>query len=181
MRNCAWLAAALFLCSCNPFRRSKPATPPPPPPPRPVSQPTQTTSETIPPPPALELPPTLPPAVEPDQLPRPPAPAPGKKRRPSRKSAPAAAPQEPPAAPRQVDQAPQLRPVLTPEEQKQLNQVIDARLARARAALARGYRDAATARQVATFIAQSEEARKTDLLRAAALAERAALLAEQLR
>lgn len=181
MRRCAWLATALILCSCNPFRRSKPATPPPAPPPKPVSQPAQATPETIPPPPPLETPSTLPPVQEPNQFPAPPVRPPAKKRRPSRKSAPAAAPQQAPPASTQLDHAPQLRPVLTAEEQKQLNQTIDALLARARAALARGYRDAATARQVATFIAQCEEARKTDLIRAATLAERAALLAEQLR
>ena len=173
MKRFAAVVSLLLLgASCNPFRRAKPPAPPPAPAQRPVSQPVDQDVIPIPPPPELPAPePKLPPAEMPQVTPPKPPPA-----KPARKTQPKAQPQaQAPAA-----ELPQLRPVLTAEEQRQLYQLIDARLARARAALAKAP-DSATARQVRTFIAQCEEARKTDLLRAASLAERADLLAQQLR
>jgi len=177
-------AAVALLClalavSCNPFRRSKPPAPPPAPAPRPVSQPADQAGGIAPPPelppPDLKLPEPQPPELSVPKPPPPPKPV--RKTQPKASPpAPASSPQPAPAAP----EVPQLRVVLTAEEQRRLNQTIDARLARARAALSRAP-DSPTARQVRTFIDQCEEARKTDLLRAAALAERADLLAQQLR
>lgn len=173
------MSLLLLAASCNPFRRSKPPAPPPAPAQRPVSQPPD--QDVIPPPPELPVAePKLPPA-EPPQVtaPKPPPAKPARKTQPKAQPQPQA-PAPPQPTPPPAAELPQLRPVLTAEEQRQLNQLIDARLSRARAALAKAP-DSATARQVRTFIAQCEEARKTDLLRAASLAERADVLAQQLR
>ncbi len=177
-RLSALLALLLLAASCNPFRRSKPPAPPPAPAQRPVSQPAD--QDMIPPPPELPAAEPKLPTAEPPQV-TPPKPPPSKPSRKAQPKAQAPAPAPPAAQPSPPPaELPQLRPVLTAEEQRQLNQLIDARLARARAALAKAP-DSGTARQVRTFIAQCEEARKTDLLRAASLAERADLLAQQLK
>jgi hypothetical protein len=87
-------------------------------------------------------------------------------------------PPPPPTAP-----APQLRPILTPSQTQELERTITDRVSRAQGILrsldsgrfSRSQR--ASASQIQTFIDQAEQARKTDLLRANNLAERAEVLA----
>jgi hypothetical protein len=94
---------------------------------------------------------------------------------------PQAQPAPPPAGP-----APQLRPILTPSQTQELERTITDRVSRAQGILrslegrrlSRSQR--ASASQISTFIKQAEEARKTDLLRANNLAERAEVLAQDL-
>jgi hypothetical protein len=79
--------------------------------------------------------------------------------------------------------APQLRPILTPSQTQELERTITERLSRAQGVLRSlaGRRlsrsQSAAAGQIGTFIKQAEEARKTDLLRANNMAERAEVLA----
>jgi uncharacterized hydantoinase/oxoprolinase family protein len=81
---------------------------------------------------------------------------------------------------------PQLRPILTPAEAKQLDRAISNRVARARAVLRSvegktlTRQQSATVRQIVNFIGQAEAAQKTDLQRAGNLAERAEVLADDL-
>jgi hypothetical protein len=75
---------------------------------------------------------------------------------------------------------------LTPSQTQELERAISDRLARAQAILKsiegrlRSRSQFAAARRIRTFIDQAEEARKTDLLRANNLAERAEVLAQDL-
>jgi len=178
----ALLLVAFALTSCRLFHKPKPLPPP-------LRLPPQI-QKAPPPPPPLEPPPQVPasspvqgppglPQEEPLALPPPPP----EKKRPSpagpRAPAPAEAP--PPAAP-----APQLRPVLTPAQQQELERSVGERIARARSVLASISRKRLTreqanmAEQIRTFLKQAEEARGTDLLRANNLAERAEVLAQDL-
>jgi len=100
------------------------------------------------------------------------------------KPRPAAAPPRRPARPQAP--APELQPMLTPDERAALDRQVGARIRRA-AALLRAVEgtplsgeQAALAAQVKTFLRQAEEARNTDLLRANNLAERAEVLAVEL-
>lgn len=83
--------------------------------------------------------------------------------------------------------APQLRPLLTPEEEQDLRRRIDRSLASAEQSLARARREPvhkdrqAAAERVRAFIEQAQQARRQgDLVRARSLAERAELLASDL-
>jgi hypothetical protein len=95
----------------------------------------------------------------------------------------ASAPEPPPAA---APQLPQLGQILTPEQQQNYNAAIEKNLDRARrtvAALARrrlSGNQAVYLERINSFILESAEARKTDLVRAANLAERAAVLSDDL-
>lgn len=187
---CAVVLGALWTSSCWPFRKARPAAPP--------SVPTPVSAQ----PPAAE--PPLPEVhrasteVEPPEVPAeqpvlrapvvilpPPLPAPPKRSSPAgpRAEPPSSEPQPqaPPAAP-----PPQLKQILTPEQRAALERNINERLARARATLASLRGKALDAQQttlvehIQTFIAQAEEARTSDLLRASNLAERADVLARDL-
>ena len=91
-----------------------------------------------------------------------------------------------PAPPPPPGPAPQLRPILTASQTQELERTIDDRVSRAQGILrsldSRRFSrsQAASASQIRTFIAQAEDARKTDLLRANNLAERAEVLATDL-
>jgi hypothetical protein len=169
------LALAPTLTSC----RRKPPRPFTPPPAR--VQPVPAEKQ---PSPELESPPDLPPFESPlpavvtepqTQLPPPPS-----QRRPSPAGPRVPAQTQPPAAP------PQLRPMLTEAQRKELARITDERIDRARRVLKSleerrlGRDQAAIADQIKTFIYQAEEARHTDLLRASNLAERAEVLANDL-
>jgi hypothetical protein len=81
---------------------------------------------------------------------------------------------------------PQLEQILTPQQQKAYNEEIDRNIARARQTLAAlaGHRLNEEQRtyleRIRAFLAQAEDARKSDLFRARNLAERASLLADDL-
>ena len=170
--------------SCRWFRKPKPV-------PRPAQIPVQTEPAKPAPPAPLEPPPGIPtaepeaagiPGAEPQPLPPPPAekkrPSPAGPRVPAPSTEPAAAP---PAAP-----APQLRPMLTTAQRQELERSINERFSRTKGILASiGARSlngelGDLVRQIRTFMAQAEEARRTDLLRANNLAERAEVLAQDL-
>ena len=82
--------------------------------------------------------------------------------------------------------APQLRPILTASQTQELERSINDRVSRSQGILKSlesrrlSRSQAALAGQIRTFIAQAEDARKTDLLRANNLAERAEVLATDL-
>ncbi len=174
----AAMILALFAPACH---RAKSQLPPPPSSPWviPLQQPAKNPEEARPVPP--EIPPqTLdiqPPPLEPLQVPPPPH------RRP-RPSAPAA--ETPPAPAPQPPPLPQLEQILTQQQQKAYNEEIDRNIARARQTLVAlaGHRLNEEQRtyleRIRAFLAQAEEARKSDLFRARNLAERASLLADDL-
>jgi hypothetical protein len=119
----------------------------------------------------------------------PPLPAPPLARqRPQRRSAPRSQPATPALAqPKPAAQpAPRLGRLLSPAEQQSYNQAIDQALQHARGAielmrgrqLSREQQD--TAGQVRAFIDQAEEARKSDLIAAKGLADKAELIARDL-
>ncbi|MEK7408772.1 MAG: hypothetical protein AAB225_27215 [Acidobacteriota bacterium] len=189
------LSMALASSSCRLFRRGAKQTPPPPPKPAvtaPVAPPPSTTPKEAPPLilPPPDLPPGEPKISQPPviQLPQPRPPAPRRRKRPVPKPVPAPVPEPVVEAPKPPTpmQVPQLQQILSPEQQRECNEAIDQSLARAQAALARfnGRRltddQAAAVARVRTFILQAEQARKTDLLTARALAERADVLAQDL-
>jgi hypothetical protein len=171
------------LTSCRLFRKPK-LVPMPAPPvqvqPAPVQKPPSPEPEI--PPPELKPVEPPPPGVIPQPQPELPPPSPPSQKRPSplgpRAPAPAA---QPPPAP-----APQLRPMLSSAQRRELERTISERIGRARGVLkslegkrlAREQTDIVN--QIRTFIEQAEEARRTDLLRANNLAERAEVLANDL-
>lgn len=186
----AVVLASIGLTSCWPFRKAKPAPAAPPPavasakpppaePPLPEARPAPAQAE------AQEAPAEQP-VIQPPVVILPP-PLPGPPKRPSpagprvEQPAPEPQPQAPPAAP-----PPQLKQILTAEQRAALERNINERLGRARTTLAslRGKslnaQQAAVVEHIRTFIAQAEEARSTDLLRASNLAERADVLARDL-
>jgi hypothetical protein len=101
-------------------------------------------------------------------------------------SQPVQQPQAQPTPPPPPTPAPQLRPILTASQTQELERTINDQLSRAQGILRslEGRRlsrsQAASASQIRTFVAQAEEARKTDLMRANNLAERAEVLATDL-
>lgn len=107
-------------------------------------------------------------------LPPPPKPRPA--------ASPAAAQPAPPPAPSPAFQL-ELRPLLSPAQAQELERQVNERLARARAALRSiegrtlSREQGSVLNQIRTFMEQAEEARRTDLLRARNLAERAEVLA----
>lgn len=97
------------------------------------------------------------------------------------------APAPPPVpAPEPPPPVPDLEQILTAQQQQEYNQAIDRSIDRARRNLAAlgGRRlnpeQTLAVERIKTFIQQALEARKTDLLRAKSLAERADVLAEDL-
>jgi hypothetical protein len=86
----------------------------------------------------------------------------------------------------QTEPPPQLRPILTPAQRQKLEKDFAERVNRTQTILRSLEKRKLTAEQTAavsqirTFLQQSEEARKTDLLRANNLAERAEVLAQDL-
>jgi hypothetical protein len=174
------------LVSCRLFR--KPPRPIPPPF-RPPVQTDSTQAQKPAEPPAPAPPPEITPSepaepmvMIPDTVQRP-LPPPPKPRIPVSRPV-----QQPPAqpAPPPPGPAPQLRPILTPSETQELERAISDRVSRAQGILRSLERrrlsrsQAGLASQIRTFIAQAEEARKADLLRANNLAERAEVLAQDL-
>ncbi len=170
------LAAVPMLVSCRKKPRPKPL---------PARIPVQTEVAKPAPPPPLDPPPEIDveapqAAVWPAEVPALPPPPAAKKR----------APQPPPRAaapePSPVPSSPQLRPLLTPAQRRDLERAVAERLRRAQFVLAsiRGRtltgELAGLAAQIRTFVAQAEEAREADLLRANNLAERAEVLAQDL-
>jgi hypothetical protein len=175
------LMLAPGLTSCRLFRKPKPVPIPAPPvqvQPAPVPKPPNPEPEV--PPPELKPSEPQPPAPFPQPLPE--LPPPPSQKRPSpvgpRIPPPAIQPPPPPA--------PQLRPMLSSVQRQELVRTINERIGRARGVLkslegkrlAREQTDMVN--QILTFIRQAEEARRTDLLRANNLAERAEVLANDL-
>jgi hypothetical protein len=183
------LAALLAIPSCNPFRRQR--QPKVPPPVAPAPEPVKPSAEARPSPVIYDFPdpPELaatpieaipPPPVAPEwRLPPPP------RSRPRRELTVKVEREPQPEAPRRVP-IPRLTQLLTPEEERKLNQEIDESLARARRYLALVSRRALTSDQeialerVHAFLQQTVEMRPLDLVAARSLAERAHLLAQDL-
>jgi len=177
------LILAPGLTSCRLFRKPKPVPMPAPTPPAqvqpaPVQKPPSPEPEI--PPPELKPVEPQPPAVIPQPQPELPPPPSQKRPSPLGPRAPAPAAQPPPAP------APQLRPMLSSAQRRELERTINERIGRARGVLKslQGKRlareQADIVNQIRTFIEQAEEARRTDLLRANNLAERAEVLANDL-
>lgn len=137
-------------------------------------------------------PPQLPPG-QPDLSQRPPVELPQPKPLPpQRRTRPASKPvTEPPAepaaeAPRAPAPLPQLRQIITPEQEREANRVIDQCVLRVQRVLAafQGRRltqeQATSIARMRDFLQQAQRMRKSDLLAARALAERAAVLADDL-
>ena len=171
------------LVSCRLFRKPpRPIPPPFRPPVQTDSTQVQKPAEPPAPAPAPEITPSGPadPMVIIPETVQGPLPPPPKPRIPVSRPVqqPPAQPVPPPPGP-----APQLRPILTPSETLEFERAITDRVSRAQGILRslEGKRlsrsQAALASQIRTFIAQAEEARKADLLRANNLAERAEVLA----
>jgi outer membrane biosynthesis protein TonB len=175
-RVLALIAVVTFspaMTSCWPFKRAKAKPPASTPVPAQVPQPQ--------PAPIEQPPPTEAPEPAPVEQPKPAPEAPVQKR-PSPAGPPVQpTPPAPPPAP-----VPQLRQILTPAQRRQLNRSIDERISRAARTLAAlegrtlSREQVAAANQIRTFLRQAEEARKSDLVRANNLAERADVLAQDL-
>ena len=180
----AALALATLTPSCTLFHKSAKVAPAPPPAPAPraPAQPPKPREVTLPAPP--EIPPQQPdlgqprPNIPGEELPPPP------RRRtrpahPQQADTPAPVP-EPPAP------LPQFEQVLPPEQRQAYVEEIEKNLANARRVVAvlqgrRLSRDQTTyLARIRAFIAQANEARKTDLFRARNLSERASVLADDL-
>ena len=185
------ILAASGLTSCRLFRKAAPTPPPAVSTPR--SGPIQLPETPKPKPP--EIPPPDVPATQGPDLTgtnpaEPPATVPAPPKPPRRASGrkPVAGPPAPESqsSPEAEATVPQLRPILTPEQQQQLNDSVNRRLERAQQSLRLiekrrlNRQQAAAAQQIRTFIHQAQEARSNDLLRANNLAERADVLAEDL-
>ena len=175
------LMLAPGLTSCRLFRKPKPVPIPAPPvqvQPAPVPKPPNPEPEV--PPPELKPSEPQPPALFPQPPPELPPPPSQKRPSPLGPRAPAPAAQPSPAP------APQLRPMLSSAQRRELERTINERIGRARGVLKslQGKRlareQADIVNQIRTFIEQAEEARRTDLLRANNLAERAEVLANDL-
>jgi hypothetical protein len=178
------LLLALFpLGSCRLFRKPKPV-------PKPARLPVQTApapvSRTLVEPPpeiSLEMEAQIPAGIPQEvqiAMPTPPS----ARRTPARTS-PRTTPPVPEASPPPAA-APLLVPMLTPAQRQQLERQVNERVDRTQGVLATftGKRLSRDQReivgQIRTFLKQAEEARGTDLLRANNLAERAAVLAQDL-
>jgi hypothetical protein len=178
---------AVLTPSCSRVFHRKPKPVPPPPP---IAQPLpQTTTAKPNPQPLCPEPPQLP--VEQAHIPplglpqgtlppAPPRPKPQRTTKPETATPVEAQPTQP------VQAIPQLEQMLSPEQQRAYNEEIDRNIGSAQKTVAllnarkltreqSGYLD-----RVVAFIQQAIEARKTDLLRARNLAERANVLAEDL-
>ncbi len=176
------------LVSCRLFRKPpRPIPPPFKPPVQTVSTQAQKPAE----PPAPAPAPEVPPSEEAEPMVMIPETSQGRLPPPPKPRIPVSQPVQQPAAqpapaPPETAPAPQLRPILTPSQTQELERTIPERLSRAQGILKsiegrrRSRSQFAAARQIQTFIDQAEEARKTDLLRANNLAERAEVLAEDL-
>lgn len=190
-----WILAALMALTspaCRWFRRTPkqppapkpaPTAPAPAPPPRTTAAPELEPPQLPPgPPPMAQLPPPPVEVAKPKPPPRPP-----RRSRTVRKAQPPSPPREPveeppkPAAP-----LPQLEQILTPEQRREANRVIDQCAARVQQVLAAFHNRTLTAEQttalarIRAFLEQAQQTRGSDLLTARALAERAAVLAEDL-
>lgn len=174
------LMLAPGLTSCRLFRKPKPVPMPAPPvevQPAPVQKPPSPEPEM--PPPEMKPVETPQPSVIPQLQPELPPPPSQERPSPLGPRVPAPAAQPPPAPP----PAPQLRPMLSSAQRRELERTINERIGRARGVL-RSLQGKRLAKeqviQIQTFIDQAEDARKTDLLRANNLAERAEVLANDL-
>jgi hypothetical protein len=181
------------LSSCGLFHKRVKSMPPPPPPPqtaRPAPPPSKTPSQrsaeiVLPEPPEVNV-------DQPDLTHAPPAQAPAlpkfrrrASRSPRREAQEASAqPAEP--AQQQPAQLPQLGEILTAQQQAEYQQSLDRNLSGAQKTLAAlsGRRlnpeQSTYLDRIRSFMQQAEEARRTDLVRANSLAERARVLAEDL-
>jgi len=187
------LTAAWACGACNPFRRSKSVPVPQAPAPEVATLPAPEPPperEPLPPPPQLEQGPVTSPPSPPQQeikLPARPPTQPQKARRPKASPAPATKPAPPPEeTPAEPAAVPQLKQLLTPEQEEEYNQGIDASLKKARTELAAiqsrrlNQEQAAALARIQAFIQQAEATRKSDPVTARNLARRAELLAEDL-
>ncbi len=190
----ALLLLATFAPGCRLFNRKAKIVPPPPPAPPPVEtstpKPPAAQQPTVPPPP--QIPPEQPnlagqPAPEAPVVKLPPPP----KRHGRRSQQPQQQSQEtPPVQPGETPPAspavPELEQILSPQQRQAYNEAIDANIGRAQRTL-----DAVQSRRlnpdqkttqerIRAFVQQANEARRTDLFRAKNLAERAAVLADDL-
>ncbi len=182
----ALLLLATFVPGCRLFNRKAKIVPPPPPVPPPVEtstpKPPAAQQPTVPPPP--QIPPEQPnlagqPAPEAPVVKLPPPP----KRHGRRSQQPQQQSQEtPPATPA----VPELEQILSPQQRQAYNEAIDANIGRAQRTLEtvqsrRLNPDQKTTQErIRAFVQQANDARKTDLFRAKNLAERAAVLADDL-
>lgn len=156
--------------------------PAPPPEPKPRAEPEMPEPPQLP---AGEPPAVAPPPAVPPKLPIPRAP---RRTRPVRKASPAAAPvqEAAPEPSRPTAPLPKLQQILTPEEQREAMQAFERAEARVEQVLAVVRKRRLTAEQqtsitrIRAFLEQARQCRATDLLTARALAERAAVLAEDL-
>jgi hypothetical protein len=178
------LVVLLLAPGCRLSRKPRPILPP-------FRPPVQTESARKPaeppePAPAPEIPPaeqSEPMVMIPETLQRPQPPPPKPRRSASQPVQPPPA-QPAPAPP--PGPAPQLRPILTASQTQELERSINDRVSRAQGILKSlesrrlSSSQAALAGQIRTFVAQAEDARKMDLLRANNLAERAEVLATDL-
>ncbi len=188
------LALALMLAlagpSCRWFRRAPKAAPAPGPvvsKPAPVPEPKPPAVPEMPEPPQWPAgqPPVPPPPVA---MPKPQPPRPPRRARPLRKSGPAPGPipDAAPEPPKAATPLPQLRQILTPEEQREAMRACERAEARVEQVLALFRQRRLTAEQqtsitrIRAFLEQARQARAADLLTARALAERAVVLAEDL-
>ncbi len=200
----ALLLAAATL-ACNPFHRSRrPKVPavvaPAPPPSESGRQRTPQASKTEKPAPQLPPPPEIPAApAPPGQLAPPPVPplpkrarepSPAPRQKPPRKTPEPTAPEAERRVPEEASSGPVVVPRLTqllsPEEERAYNQEIDERLAEVRQVMETLSQRPLTEEQMATldrirsFVRQTIEIRKTDLVTAGSLMRRADLLAQDL-
>lgn len=178
------LLAIVVSPGCRLFRRA-PKPQPTPPQPRVMQPIPEVKSDPKPLPP----PPEIPVQVEVTQEPAPPPeedfPGPPRRRPVPPKPKPAetvAVPEQPPPP----MAMPQIGQILSPEEQQAYNSAIDRNLERAQriagvlASRRLNRQQATTLERVKAFMQQAQETRRTDPARAATLAERAAVLAEDL-
>jgi hypothetical protein len=186
MKWMAVLALAVAAVGC----KGKAKTPAVAPLPRAAAEPVSVPQTTVrlppeqPVPPGATPPPREPPSAPPAVAPVTPAPQPKPVTR-TRPSAPPPsrpAPAEPPAQPPPAAAPPALRPVLTPEQERDLRDRIERSMTAARQSLSRARAaDRQAAERVKAFLEQARQARdQGDLVRARSLAERAEWLAADL-
>ncbi len=192
----ALLLLATFAPGCRLFNRKAKVVPAPPPAPPPVEtsapKPPATQQPTVPPPPQIS---PEQPNLAGQQAPEPPVvklpPPPkrhGRRPQPPQPGQETPSPQtaeNPPATPA-APAVPELEQILSPQQRQAYNEAIDANIGRAQRTL-----DAVQSRRlnpdqkttqerIRAFVQQANDARKTDLFRAKNLAERAAVLADDL-
>ncbi len=189
----ALLLLATFAPGCRLFNRKAKIVPAPPPAPPPVEttvpMPAPTQQPTVPPPP--QIPPEQPnlagqPAPEAPVVKLPPPPKRHGRRSQQTQQTQETPPAQPGEAPPTTPAVPELEQILSPQQRQAYNEAIDANIGRAQRTLdtvqsRRLNPDQKTTQErIRAFVQQANDARKTDLFRAKNLAERAAVLADDL-